>query len=109
MSFAVVVKKNDLGRIAAGIAPRARAARKRYAENVKRDWAAGVHVRTGALRNSIQVGEDGADTTGVFSGLDYAAYHELGTRRAAANPAARRAAEANKAAYLDEMQGIAGG
>lgn len=52
-------------------------------------------VDTGALRNSIMAEAD--ETFGiVFTGIGYAAYVEFGTRKMAANPFMRRAAEAGQ-------------
>lgn len=107
MTFTCRILKNDLPAIAAHLMPKAREVRLLTAHAIQADWAGDVRVDTGAYRASIKVEEDGPDTTVVYSGIAYAIYNELGTRKMPARPSATSAAERHRAAYDRAMAQIA--
>jgi phage gpG-like protein len=61
-------------------------------------------VDTGALINSIQVEEDGSDTTVVYTNQEYAPHLEYGTIHMAARPFMTPAAEAARPGWNRRLQ-----
>lgn len=106
MGFRVIVKQNDLARIAAELRPRASAVVRKTALDIEADAKGRAPVDTGALRNSIQTTMDGDLSASVGTNIEYAPFQEMGTHRMAAHPFMTPAAEAHRQPFIDAMSAV---
>lgn len=74
--------------------------------DIEADYKAGVGVRSSALKNSIDSEPVRPLLNRVFSPLNYAYWHEIGSRSFPGNPALRRAVEQHRAAFREAMRRI---
>ena len=111
----VRVELDLTSQVAAEVAARAEEVRRRTARDIQRDWAAGVRVASGALRDSIadeghpdHIAEDTAGTTTVGTQREYAGFENYGTRAMSGSFALEKAVEKNKSAFDEAMRGVVG-
>lgn len=109
----VRLEYDDLPRLTREMKSRARAVRRKTAADIQRDWAAGVRVDTGHLKNSIQstghpahVGEETADAVTVGTAVDYALHENYGTRSMSGSFAFEKAVERNRGPFEQAMRGV---
>lgn len=109
----VRVEFNHAGRLAGEAAERAAQVRRKVAADIQRDWAAGVRVDTGNLKNSIQadshaehVHEETDSTTVVGTSTEYAVYENYGTRSMAGSFALEKAVEKHAGPFEQAMRQV---
>lgn len=100
--FRVVVARNLIPAVAQSARQPAEAAVLAAALAIEAHAKTIVPVRTGNLKNSIQTWREGPGMYAVGTHVEYAPYVEFGTRRMAARPYLRPAAEI-VAARLQEL------
>lgn len=106
-ALSVKVRSNRIGEVSDKLRRRAREEQLACASRIVQRAQALVPVRTGALRNSIQVenpratplGETGFREIIVSAGMFYAPFIEFGTRFMASRPYLRPAAEGERDRY----------
>lgn len=91
--FRVQIVRNDIPRAARSGVQRAEATVLAVALAVEAHAKTIVPVRTGNLKNSIHTWREGPSHYAVGTTVEYAPYVEFGTRRMAARPYLRPAAE----------------
>jgi len=104
MSARIVIKYNNLPRIAAQLPEAVSAIIRKAAFDVEANAKAVVPVDTGKLKNSITCEFPSPTKAIIAPHTDYAAYVEFGTRRQRAKPYMRPAAENVAPAFFAAMQ-----
>ena len=102
--FRVVVKKNRIRAVARSARKPARAAVHAAALAIEAHAKTIVPVRTGKLKNSIKTWREGPGLYAVGTHVEYAPYVEFGTRRMAARPYLRPAADIVSARLQELVQ-----
>jgi hypothetical protein len=99
----VKILRNEFKRLAAGMKPNADTIERQSAERIAKDWAAGVRVDTGNLRDSIHA-EKRPDGWAATTTVPYAPHEEFGTRSMRGSHAARAAAVAERDRFVDGLR-----
>jgi len=104
MSGKIVIKYNNLPKLAAKLPEAVHEFVSKAAHDVEANAKAVVPVRTGALKNSITTEFTSPTRAVVAPHMDYAAYVEFGTRRQRAKPYMRPAAERVRPAFIEALR-----
>lgn len=112
---AVRIAFDHTGTLAKEVAARAAQVRRKVVADLQRDWAAGVRVDTGNLKNSIQtdahadhIHEQTDGGTVVGTATEYAVYENYGTRNMAGSFALEKAVEKHAGPFEQAMRRVVG-
>lgn len=106
MKASVHIVSNRLPALGKAIRDKSKTQRSKAAEDLRDRARQEAPVKSGALRDSIQVTGQGDSTDLVTVGAPYASYVNSGTRRMAPNPFWDRAVEAMRAQYPDYFKDL---
>jgi hypothetical protein len=97
-------RKSNADQVLAGIKTRVQLVIDKVTFDIEADYKAGVGVDSGALQNSISAEKLAPFKNKVFSPLNYAYWHEIGTKYYKGNPALRRAVENHRRVFLEALK-----